>query len=264
MRCACGAAAETGCVQCRHAVCAACCTVAFGVILCPNCAGGCVSRFVYLSGATNLRDAQVCRQHDIGHMASYPSSRFSSLGRFPVWAADNGCFNQGDAFDLDSFLTWLDRHAAFVPTCLFAVAPDVVADAEATLRRSGPAFGKIRALGYPVAFVAQDGLERDELRERIPWQAFDCLFIGGTTEWKLSQHAMSLVQEAKRRGKRVHMGRVNSGRRLTTAIVWGCDSADGTMLTWRTDVYLPRLVRQLGSLRQQPTLWPAISAAATV
>ncbi len=43
------------------------------------------------------------------------------------WAADNACFNQGDNFDLSRFLTWLDRQPR--DRCLFAVSPDVVADA---------------------------------------------------------------------------------------------------------------------------------------
>ena len=66
----------------------------------------------------------------------------------------------------------------------------------------------------------------------MPWDDFDALFIGGTTDWKLGDGAAQLVREAKRRGKWVHMGRVNSLRRMIYAESIGCDSADGTMLKY--------------------------------
>lgn len=153
-----------------------------------------------------------------------------------MWCADNGCFS--DKFDEAKWWEWLEANASAADTCLFAVAPDVVGDAVATLERSLPWLPRIRALGYPAAFVAQDGLE--DLA--TPWDEFDVLFIGGSTEWKLGHHARNLVREAKRRGKDVHMGRVNSAKRYRYAEAIGCDSADGTFLTYGPDVNLPRLL----------------------
>ena len=95
-----------------------------------------------------------------------------------AWAADNGCFGAGYPGDA-AWLAWL---ASQDPDgCLFATAPDVVGDAEATLTRSAPFLPRIRALGYPAALVAQDGLTIDA----CPWADIDALFIGGTTAWKL-------------------------------------------------------------------------------
>lgn len=163
-----------------------------------------------------------------------------------VWAADNGCFGKGYPGD-DAWLAWL---AGMDPAgCLFATAPDVVGDAAATLTRSAPFLPQIRALGYPAALVAQDGLEDLE----IPWDDFDVLFLGGTTEWKLGAHARALAGEAKARGKRVHMGRVNSERRFRYAVAIGCDSADGTFLTYGPDRRLPDLLAWVRTLNQ-PTL----------
>lgn len=54
--------------------------------------------------------------------------------------------------------------------------------------------------------------------------------IGGSTSWKLSAAAAGIVNEAKHRGKWVHMGRVNSRRRVLYAKSIGCDSVDGTVL----------------------------------
>lgn len=158
-----------------------------------------------------------------------------------TWCADNGCFGKGYPGDAP----WIEWLASFTPEqidrCRFAVAPDVVGDAAATLARSMPWLPKIRALGYPAAFVAQDGLES----ECIPWDAFDVLFIGGTTAWKLGHRARAVVTEAKSRGKWVHMGRVNSEKRLLYATAIGCDSADGTYVAFGPDQNLPRVLAWL-------------------
>jgi hypothetical protein len=159
-------------------------------------------------------------------------------GRTPAvgvtWAADNGCFSKNYVGD-QALMAWLQRHAGQAGSCLFATAPDVVGDAAATLERSAPHLPTIRALGYPAALVAQDGLEH----LTVPWDEFDVLFIGGSTEWKLGRHARELAAEAKRRGKWVHMGRVNSARRWSYAEYIGCDSVDGTYIAFGPDVNLP-------------------------
>ena len=106
------------------------------------------------------------------------------------WAADNDCFAAGDIFEFGAFLAWLMRRCQYRGSCLFAVAPDVLGDAEATWERSAPALSQIKSLGFKTAFVAQDGIER----QPVDWDAFDVLFIGGSTKWKLSHHA----REARR------------------------------------------------------------------
>jgi EAL domain-containing protein (putative c-di-GMP-specific phosphodiesterase class I) len=71
------------------------------------------------------------------------------------------------------------------------------------------------------------------------WDEIDCLFIGGSTEWKLGPAAAELVAIANSLGKWVHMGRVNSERRYRYAEAIGCDSVDGTYLTYGPDKLLP-------------------------
>lgn len=156
-----------------------------------------------------------------------------------LWCADNGAFS--NRWKADRWWAFLERNAADVDTCVFAVAPDVVGDAAATIKRSRPWMPRMRALGYPVAFVAQDGQE--DLP--VPWSQFDALFIGGTTDWKLGPEAAELAREAKRRGKWVHMGRVNSRKRYLYARSLGCDSVDGTYLIYQPSVNLPKLLRWL-------------------
>lgn len=167
-----------------------------------------------------------------------------------AWCADNGCFGKGYPGD-DAWFAWLK---SFTPEqisrCMFAVAPDVVGDAWRTHIRSFPWFQRIRGLGYPVAYVAQNGLELHP----VPWHDFDALFIGGDTAWKLGPHARALVAEAKRRGKWVHMGRVNSARRLRYADTIGCDSADGTYIAFGPDRNLPHVLSWLRGTNDQLAL----------
>jgi hypothetical protein len=156
------------------------------------------------------------------------------------WCADNGCFSDKYVGD-EAWFDWLAKRAHRAGDCMFATAPDVVGDAAATLERSRPWLARIRALGYPAALVAQDGLERLE----VPWDEFDVLFIGGSTEWKLGAAARGLVAEAKARGMWVHMGRVNTGKRFRYAEAIGCDSCDGTTLAQFPDATLPDVLSWL-------------------
>ncbi len=176
----------------------------------------------------------------------YKKDRFDHI----TWAADNGCYTNPER-SLDDYLTFL---GAFSPTartgCLFATALDIVGDSKATLARFHGCHDPIRQLGYPVAFVAQDGAEASGM---TPWDHFDCLFVGGTTAWKLSEPARSLAVEARKRGKWVHMGRVNSRRRFLTAASF-CDSADGTFLAFGPDLNLPKVLRWANEATNCPQL----------
>ncbi len=164
-----------------------------------------------------------------------------------IWAADTGLFGKsGLRYTNDRYLRWLEPLPS--QTCLFAAAPDVVGDAVETLKLAAKMYQAVRGLGFRVALVGQNGLEN----LAVPWDDFDAFFIGGSTEWKLGPQAAALVEEAKRRGKWVHMGRVNSLRRMQYAESIGCDSADGTVL--KHDPHRP--VHTWGpSVINQPSLW---------
>jgi len=113
----------------------------------------------------------------------------------------------------------------------------VVGDAAATLEMSRPYFGQIRALGFAVAYVLQDGQEDVP----VPWDEVDAIFIGGSDDFKLGAYCAQLVAEAKRRGLWVHKGRVNSRKRMLIAHSFGCDSADGTWLLAGARAGIPNL-----------------------
>lgn len=201
---------------------------------------------IYLSG--HIRP-ELARRPNTGFMLTPMMGNRPNMAA-TYWAADTGCFNQPEKFHLTEYLDWLEDRQAYTARCLFATAPDVVGDALATLASSHEVLPMIRDRGYRAALVAQDGLENLS----VPWDLFDCLFIGGSTEWKLSESAYELAAQADERGKWVHQGRVNSWRRLKAAAVSGIDSADGTYLAFGPDINLKRLNGWLDSLNRQPVL----------
>lgn len=163
------------------------------------------------------------------------------------WAYDHGTFLRPETWDAERHLASLRRLRAFRATCLFATAPDVLGNPAATLERSLPVLPSIRQAGVRAALVAQDGLEALP----VPWDAFDCLFVGGSPTWKMSPAADGLAAEARDRGKWVHLGGLNSARRVRVVASKGLyDSADGTFLKFAPDQNLVRLRRWLTHLRQ--------------
>lgn len=162
-----------------------------------------------------------------------------------TWAADNGRFGRGWPGER-AWIRWLAGQAAGrTGTCRFAVAPDQPLDAAATLAESTPWLSRIRALGLPAAYAAQDGSEQPGM---VPWAELDVLFLGGSTAWKTGPEARALSQQAISLGKKVHMGRVNSQTRLRLARDFGATSADGTYLKHGPDRNLPILQKWLAGL----------------
>lgn len=164
-----------------------------------------------------------------------------------TWAADNGCF--ADTWQPEPWLRFLKRNTPYLDRCLFAVVPDVVGNHDATVDRFHEWAPAVLTLGYPLAFVGQDGATI----ETTPWDGFDWWFAGGSTAWKLGA-AWDIAAAARRQGKRTHMGRVNSRRRFIAAASDGYDTCDGTFLAFGPDANLPKLLRWADEHAQQPTL----------
>ena len=152
-----------------------------------------------------------------------------------TWAADNGSFSSVTEFDPYAWVTWLESKDP--DRCVFAAVPDVVGSHEATRERWDRYVGHVTSLGYPPAFVVQDGCAPDEIPA-------DCesVFIGGSTDWKLGAEAAACAAWALRNGKWLHMGRVNSRKRVRYARELGCHSVDGTYLAFGPDKNLPKLL----------------------
>jgi hypothetical protein len=184
----------------------------------------------------------------LGHLLT-PANRNSvqsivSTGM--AWAVDNGAFAGFDAMRFRSLV----KRVAGQKGLLWVVCPDVVADAQRTLELFDLWRYELIESAVPLAFVGQDGLEDYE----VPWGGFSCFFIGGSTRWKLSQAAADLAHEAKARSKLVHMGRVNSRRRIVIAHDLGCDSIDGSSASMFGDKYIHKYLQWISQLERQPLL----------
>lgn len=151
------------------------------------------------------------------------------------WAADNAAFS---GFDECAWLRMLDRIAG-TTGCRFVVVPDVVGSAVKTLALYHQHVRRVLSAGFPPAYVLQDGIEHTP---GVPFSA-QAVFIGGTTAFKLGPVARAFTAEAKRRGLWVHMGRVNTMRRLRYAQHIGCDSIDGSGFARFPDAMLSKFTR---------------------
>jgi hypothetical protein len=191
---------------------------------------------IYLTGFIDDHTDRWKHYHDdllpLGMLVQPKSFREGYLGRAGLyrWVAienENGRFTEAGRrlFRLDEYTRMIRAGLELAgDNLLFVTAPDVPFDWHATLKLSRPWLARIRGLG--AALVAQEGMTPDS----IPWDDFDCLFIGGDDVFKESGLIRRTYREAKRRRKWVHMGRVNGLRRLLLALDFGVDSVDGTYL----------------------------------
>jgi hypothetical protein len=207
---------------------------------------------LYVSGASTTMRRLAPHPH-LGHLLTpHNGNRIESLLATGLEIAiDNAAFSNWSAEAFVALLTRLRSHAlAHRYRFAWCAAPDVVSDARATLQRFWKWAGVIGWAGLPIAFVAQDGCEP---LCGVPWGDIRCLFIGGSTKWKLGSDAARLIREAKRRGKLVHVGRVNSMQRIAHFDALGADSIDGTQFSMFPDRYIPRYLERL-EWRQQGLL----------
>jgi hypothetical protein len=177
-----------------------------------------------------------------------------------VWAADNDCF-QG--LHPVRWLRFLAKILESGSRPKWVACPDAVGDAGETWRLYNRWAPVLIELGLPVALVLQDGLEKLKWRASLPsrWDELSAVFVGGSTEWKLSTHAVRLVREAKERGKWVHVGRVNSLKRISHFAPLGVDSFDGSGFSAWGDKRIKLAVRWIDRALSRPSLFDTHGAA---
>lgn len=155
----------------------------------------------------------------VGHLYS-PRPHRNPTGPFEElpFALDNGAFAGGESWDEARWLALLDWAKLSGHRPLWALVPDVVGDRLRTLRRWNLYAPKLAEYGWPLAFAVQDGMTPDD----VPAPAC-VVFVGGSTEWK-----WQTVRTWCKEFRRVHVGRVNSYRRLWQCHDAGAESCDGT------------------------------------
>ena len=181
------------------------------------------------------------------------------------WTLDNECFRR--PFDYDRWPAHRHRLFPYSKRWLFVVVPDKPFDTQRTLalwqdwhalirkqldrfdncKRSG---AYMRKLWLGLAFAAQDGQESLPLPEEADW-----VFIAGSTEWKLSDAATSVMRRAWDAGMYIHVGRVNSQRRyrhfrrLADRLDLDIVSCDGTAARFHP----LQAIRRLTDMLEEPS-----------
>ena len=155
---------------------------------------------------------------EVGQLLT-PLTRYRLRNPERKWAIDNGAYAN---FDAAAYMALLAREAHHCANCLFVAVPDIVGSSRRTLEVFER--WKPRLSGWRLALVCQDGQEHLP----IPWDDIGAIFIGGSTNWKLSDPAAQIVKAALALDKWVHAGRVNHPERWTYFEELGAHSADGT------------------------------------
>lgn len=168
------------------------------------------------------------------------------------WVYDNAVFEDhrnGRAFDGDTWIAELPRVLEAERAPDFVVIPDMVASAD-SLAFSLSWLPRVPRSTVPLALVVQNGMKPDA----IPWDArFDVVFVGGSVDWKLRTGG-AWAAAAHAHGKRCHVGRVGSMKRVSWAHAAGADSIDSSLPLWSAEM-LERFVRSLNAARQQLPLF---------
>jgi hypothetical protein len=127
------------------------------------------------------------------------------------------------------------------------VLPDIVEGGMESLNRSLDWIPRLDHLRVPLLIPVQDGMTYEDLAPHVG--PLVGLFVGGSTEWKEA----SMAEWGRLKldtGCYLHVGRVNSARRIRLCHLAGVDSFDGTSVT-RFACTLPMLDRA----RRQSTLF---------
>jgi hypothetical protein len=166
------------------------------------------------------------------------------------WCADNAAFNHS-RFDSGRFLAMCRKIQKAPTPPVFVTVPDQVGSHECSSYLFEGWLRYLDALGFdlPWAFVLQNGIESPE---DVPWDFIQAVFIGGDDDFKEDTLVTcELIPEARRRGKWVHMGRVNGRRRLRLALLADVDSVDGSSLARFSRTWIPKFVADLWSLEAE-------------
>jgi hypothetical protein len=161
------------------------------------------------------------------------------------WACDNGAYSGFDATAYRALVAKCEGHQRH--GLRWIACPDVVGDHQGTMALWDQWAMYLIRRRLPIAFVAQDGCNSGD----VPWDYMQCLFIGGTSEWKLSQEAVRLIAIAKIKAHQVHVGRVNSRKRIRWCFDQGVASVDGTSMSMFSETYLPKFAGYIAGLKKQ-------------
>lgn len=138
------------------------------------------------SASQVLQGLQRCPDVTVGQLLT-PLTNYRAIDGNVPFAIDNGAFS---GLRPSAFRRLLHRMRGQQARCLFVAVPDVVGNAPATWRAFETWGPQVAELGWPLAYVAQDGFDR-----KVP-AGVQTLFIGGTDLYKESNQCVRDVRWA--------------------------------------------------------------------
>lgn len=169
-----------------------------------------------------------------------------------IHALDNGAwgaFQRSEPFDVAAFEKHVGAHGDGAE---FVVVPDIVAGGLDSLRVSLDWLPRLAGVAKRRLIAVQDGMSSADVAPHLSPTAG--VFVGGSTEWKLAT-MRAWGQLARKHGAYLHVGRVNTIRRIRLCQDAGADSFDGTSAT-RFSCTLPKL----DQARRQTNLFGGLNA----
>jgi hypothetical protein len=166
---------------------------------------------------------------------------------FPLFGIDNGAwsaFQKGIDWTPDRWIPLIEQYGQ---TALWAVAPDIVLGGPASLERSLAWLPWMLGRCQRVLIAVQNGMTYADLAPYVSDRVG--IFVGGDDKWK--EASLPEWGRLKRdSGCWLHVGRVNTARRIKLCAMSGADSFDGTSASRFADTVAPltRATRQ-GSLQ---------------
>lgn len=160
------------------------------------------------------------------------------------YALDNGAWGahrREEPWQMDPFQRLIDEHGDGAD---FVVVPDCVGDRDETMRMTAEWIPMLAGLSLYAA--VQDGMTWADIHPIS--SNLSGIFVGGSTEWKLdTMGAWCAAAHAK--GLSVHVGRVNTARRIRLCFDARVDSFDGSGVSRFARMTLPRLVAEMQQVR---------------
>ena len=190
--------------------------------------------FPYASRTGTRRNLARLRAAGWGLMVS-AKGRHRTEG-FARYAVDNGAwwaYANKQFFDERAFLVVYDQLAAGAD---FVVLPDIVAGGLRSLEFSLRWRERLGPAPCPLMLAVQDGMQPSDVCGFMPMLG---IFVGGTSEWK-EQSLPEWGELARATGAHLHVGRVNTARRVHLCQAASVDSFDGSSVS-RYSINLPLL-----------------------
>lgn len=144
------------------------------------------------------------------------------------YALDNGAwtaFQQGKSLDEGLFWNAVNKMGEGAD---WIVIPDIVGGGLRSLEYSLAWLEQLRGLPTRLLIAVQDGMTPNDVRAYLNPSVG--IFIGGSTEWKVAT-AGQWGTLSRRRNCYLHVGRVNSARRISICAAAGANSFDGSSVS---------------------------------